>query len=778
MDLIEFKKFINQINTYDEFETKLKQINNNKIKGDYFELFCKYYFKLLEVNRIQYTDYKMLNELTEIEKNELNLPLTDKGIDGILYDNNKIYAIQVKFTSNNNKILNFGKLATFPALTFGCNTNFNKAILFTNSVDMCDELKNDNRYILINNFKKCNTQFWSNIRNSLNTKELIYEPFKPLKHQNELIETIEEYYKKENRGRLYMPCGTGKTFMGYWISTQICKAEKIFIVVPSLYLLSETFETWVKQTLNDNFEYLLLGSDIDRNNKNFEYLLTTDKNEAKNKLLNKKKILVITTYQSSHILKKICEDVNFIFDFGIFDEAHRTVGEKNKMYTSLISNKFYSKKTIFMTATEKIYNYTKSKLDEKRIENIISMNNEKIYGKVILNYSMKKAIESNQLCDYKIIAPRISNYESEKIIDSDKNISINNINTNIKTLSLSSTIKNTFDNLNNTHMLVFTNKNKKAHEIYELLKYLYNDTNDIYIKYLNGSSSMNKRRCEIQKFKDSKRAIICSARIFGEGVNIPICDSICFAENKSSSIDIVQYLGRCLRLCKEKPNKLSNVIIPFYLNKDNNIFTEKSTLYYKLRTILKSIGTTDDTVIDKFNIVDYSNINKLKDHDEQADIINQNINFEDNDLLKLQENIKIMIFDKEGTPENTFKKFLNNYNFILFNENKKLYDTKNECNKLLIKDNWKNIKPNPKNWVKYCLGDKLFNIIKKKYYYSVDDLKKVCKQLKINSFDDYENKRKFAPKLPSSKYINNGFYSDLENYSQFNDYFYSNDEYL
>jgi superfamily II DNA or RNA helicase len=81
---------------------------------------------------------------------------------------------------------------------------------------------------------------------------------------------------------------------------------------------------------------------------------------------------------------------------------------------------------------------------------------------------------------------------------------------------------------------------------------------------------MNKRRCEIQKFKDSKRAIICSARIFGEGVNIPICDSICFAENKSSSIDIVQYLGRCLRLCKEKPNKLSNVIIPFYLNKDNN----------------------------------------------------------------------------------------------------------------------------------------------------------------------------------------------------------------
>ena len=32
----------------------------------------------------------MLNELTEIEKKNLNLPLTDKGIDGILYDKEKI----------------------------------------------------------------------------------------------------------------------------------------------------------------------------------------------------------------------------------------------------------------------------------------------------------------------------------------------------------------------------------------------------------------------------------------------------------------------------------------------------------------------------------------------------------------------------------------------------------------------------------------------------------------------------------------------------------------
>ena len=36
--------------------------------------------------------------------------------------------------------------------------------------------------------------------------------------------------------------------------------------------------------------------------------------------------IIITTYHSSEILLNVCNKINYKFDFGVFDEAHRTVG--------------------------------------------------------------------------------------------------------------------------------------------------------------------------------------------------------------------------------------------------------------------------------------------------------------------------------------------------------------------------------------------------------------------------------------------------------------------
>ena len=66
-------------------------------------------------------------------------------------------------------------------------------------------------------------------------------------------------------------------------------------------------------------------------------------------------------------------------------------------------------------------------------------------------------------------------------------------------------------------------------------------------------------------FESLKKAIICSSRIFGEGVNIPVCDSVCFADNKNSAIDIVQYFSRCLTKYSLNPNKIGHILIPFIL---------------------------------------------------------------------------------------------------------------------------------------------------------------------------------------------------------------------
>lgn len=268
-------------------------------------------------------------------------------------NNNIIYAIQVKYCSNINKIISFGELSTFSALVFGTNVNINNGILFTNCYYVCDELHNNKYthilYETLNN--KCDNLFFQNIREYIGIKTITkYNLLKPLNHQKIILDKCIQFYEKENNGRLYLACGSGKTFISYWLCIQELQLDKIYIVVPSLYLLSQTYEVWMRELQYNKYKYhfILVGSDMDKK-ENFyigsEYKPTTDINKITLELENNKKIIVITTYHSSNLLASICKKINYKFDFGIYDEAHRTVGNEKVNKCLILSNRI--KKTIY-----------------------------------------------------------------------------------------------------------------------------------------------------------------------------------------------------------------------------------------------------------------------------------------------------------------------------------------------------------------------------------------------------------------------------------------------
>ncbi|CAM5560699.1 Helicase associated domain protein (plasmid) [Streptomyces viridifaciens] len=58
--------------------------------------------------------------------------------------------------------------------------------------------------------------------------------------------------------------------------------------------------------------------------------------------------------------------------------------------------------------------------------------------------------------------------------------------------------------------------------------------------------------------------ILCNSRLLTEGIDVAAVDAVCFADPKSSVIDIVQAVGRTLRL-SYRQGKVSWVIIPVYL---------------------------------------------------------------------------------------------------------------------------------------------------------------------------------------------------------------------
>ena len=760
----------NNITNFLEFHESLKLLDT-KTKGDYFEYFCMLYFLIEPYHKQNYKNFYLYTEIPIKIRKELNLPDKDKGIDAIVYDiNNNIYAIQVKYRKKIINCIAFGDLATFPALTFGTNIKkIYKGIFFTACIDVCDELKNDKFINIVNSsFDKCDNLFWKNVREYIGDKPLTkYLNMKPLPHQDKLIPIILNYYKNNDYGRLCIACGTGKTFLAFWVTIREMKLNKIFIVVPSLYLLSQTFEVYQRELQNDNFHFILIGSDMDDKDFICEYIPTTDINDIQKQIQNnKEKLIVITTYHSSDLLIKSANSVKFKFDIGIYDEAHRTVGEKDKCFTSLLTSNIETKK-LFMTATEKIYKY---KTKEGETDEILSMNNELIYGKQIVKYSIKEAIDEKVLVDYRIIAPFINNLSDEnyKIID-DKG---KQFNPNIIISGL--LIIKSMQEYKFKHLLIFSNKNDKAEQIIKFIDWYLNTyehgLGEIYTKFLSGKNTMNFRKNKVKEFENYSVGIISSARIFGEGVDIKKCDAVCFADGKGSTVDIIQYVGRALRKCESIPNKLSYVIIPFILDSSEDFLTNDNESFLKIRKILQALGTSDDMITEKFSIVNYSdkfsNFRKKYIEKSDKDIIIKNsgilINIKD-----LANDIVVKIFDKNCDNIDIIR------NKLLF-ENKKridnsklnnnldLIDTYKKINEFLSKDEIKKIPINTKNYVKYAVGNKYFEELVKKYYYNKDNFIDACNKAGITSIDSYKVKYIKDTRLPPYDYIGNGFYYDLD----------------
>ena len=122
--------------------------------------------------------------------------------------------------------------------------------------------------------------------------------------------------------------------------------------------------------------------------------------------------VVITTYQSGKVVSEGLKKSGKTFDLGIFDEAHKTVGQKDKKFAHLLYDKNIKiDKRVFMTATERQF---KGKSDE-----YLSMDDIEVYGEIIDKLSFKEALEQKEpiLSDYKIVTTLITKTEIEELIN-------------------------------------------------------------------------------------------------------------------------------------------------------------------------------------------------------------------------------------------------------------------------------------------------------------------------------------------------------------------------
>ncbi len=711
--------FENNVNNFDEWNDVVASYKDNKLKGDLFEYLTYYLLKYHNEFKNRFKEVYLYNDIPSDIITKLKLPQTDKGIDLICITNEgKYYSVQSKFRSNRDDVIPWNNLSTFVGLTCK-NKYFCKGYLFTNCYGVCDEMKNTDKIVNIYgeffDNRRIGEDFIMNLKNVLKNNlpiQCLTVKYKPLDYQVEIINSAVEYFKDNEKGLLSMACGTGKSLTSYFI-TEKMNCKKIIIAVPSLMLLSQIYSTYSKQ---DNYECLLIGSDVEENIKNICVEIETNYDNIKKwvkkhnpktkKLESAKKQLIITTYHSAELIKNCLNELNVIFDICIYDEAHKTVGFYGNYFTTLLDNNFKVNKRMFMTATPKFYKGNK--------EDVYCMDNEKIYGKKFYELNMRYAIDNKLLTDYKIITPLATNQQIldylqfKKLVNFSHNIKVvENVNSEIvdneiiedeivnneiiqneivdneivnneiiqdeiiwseiykddesqitesefddsevdeyevdesefekevdsefnsevdeemdesemdesetnesefikdsnivydsnEVMSVIMLCKLINDDKNIKKILTYhsnVNNAKKFNLLIDKVKDMYN-LNGIYHNTLDGNVSMKNRQKIINEFIKSDKGILCSARVLNEGVDIKQVDSVMFVNSRKSIIDVVQCVGRCLRLFEGKI--MSNIIIPTIIDNE----TEKSQDgFQNIFNIIRGLISQDGNIIAYF----------------------------------------------------------------------------------------------------------------------------------------------------------------------------------
>jgi predicted helicase len=396
-------------------------------------------------------------------------------------------------------------------------------------------------------------------------------------HQKDAINSIVKEAKNKERTQVVMACGSGKTLVGLQYAIR-SKARNILVLLPSLGLMKQTLDYWIKNSSWNIDDFMCVCSDkkvVDYDGVNIiddelPCYVSTNTSEVRKFIGSKRSEykIVFATYQSGDVVAKAMPK-SFKFDLGIFDEAHKTAGSKNKHFALALDNKNIKISfRLFMTATPKHYNVTnQAKGDNRKLA--FSMDDADIYGDVCYKFSFADAVEQGVICDYKIIISVIDNSELDrfKLMQSKANIEDGAIEARqiAHRAALSYALKKHPVN----KIISFHSTVKDAEEFshYQNAKYFKN-IEGFNMFHVNGRMPSDNRQSLIEEFRTSKKSLLSNARCLTEGIDVPNVDCVAFLHPKKSSVDVIQAVGRAMRRSKGK--QCGYVFIPLYLNKDQN----------------------------------------------------------------------------------------------------------------------------------------------------------------------------------------------------------------
>ena len=505
-----------------------------------------------------------------------------------------------------------------------------------NAKQVCDAQEKPVVRFLLSDFDKSALEYPANFA-SLPQAKRKPRP-EPRDHQIEARTAVVQGLQTADRGQLIMACGTGKTYVTLWIKEAL-DAQRTLVLVPSLGLLSQLLREWTFAAATP-FEVLCVCSDQTVGAKGHDeaihsvadlaFPVTSDADEVKRFLGGAGNRVVFSTYQSSSVIAAAQADPAIpAFDLAVADEAHRCAGKVGSDFTAILDNgQIRSAKRLFATATPRTYSSTVHKAAEDRGVEVVGMDNAALFGEVLYALPFGKAIERKLLTDYRVVIigvddPTIAQWIARRELVSlspprplgegwgegafhnQKGQPAPTRETDSESLAAQIGLLKAIKDYDLKRIISFHSRVKRAEDfttdMQNTMQWIgdeHRPSGTLRTDFVSGNMPANKRKIKLDQLKAlsvDERGVLSNARCLSEGVDVPSLDGVAFIDPRSSQVDIIQAVGRAIRLSPDK--KAGTIVLPVFIKAgEDAASTIEASNFKPIWDVLNALKAHDDVL--------------------------------------------------------------------------------------------------------------------------------------------------------------------------------------
>ncbi|MGW0615683.1 Helicase associated domain protein [Streptomyces sp. NPDC002788] len=416
------------------------------------------------------------------------------------------------------------------------------------------------------------------------------------------------------RTQVVMATGSGKTRVAVRSAEEL-HAGRVLVLVPSLDLLAQTEAAWREGGRRGPMIGVssLRGEEVSFPN-------TTDVDELVEWTCGLDKVTVYATYASLGLgtLERAHAAGLSGWDLIVVDEAHRVSGRIGKPWAVVHDNqKIPSLRRLYMTATPRLWQLGDEDEAGAPGELVASMEDdpEGPFGSRAFTLTLSEAIDRGICAPYQVVCVDVTDtaLQAAQLLGAEgrsaevRGARLAALQTALVKASAEEGFRRT---------LVFHHQVREAEAfaagLPDVAAQLHASDPELYPKtiwadWLCGDHKPLHRRRLLGEFAAGiatdgtvvEKCFLCSVKVLGEGVDTKNCDSVYWADVRGSMPDLVQAVGRALRM-QPGEGKMASLVVPVLLGPGetvDNMLTSRA--FGGLAKLLEALRAHDARVVEQ-----------------------------------------------------------------------------------------------------------------------------------------------------------------------------------